>query len=116
MNNTIIFASRKKHTMGNYHISLDDDLVAKVEQVIKPDGSFQQWLQDQVDIWLRHKVDNASSERRTHGRTTDEALSEKLKDLPPLQASDFPNLNDVDYAEYVKKHSGHLPKGVEKWL
>lgn len=116
MNNSITFASRKLHTMGIFHISLDNDLVAKVEQIIKPDGSFQQWLQDQVNLWLKHKVAYASAERKTHSRTSDEALSEKLKDLPPLLASDFPDLSDADYTEYVEKHSGHLPKGIEKWL
>ena len=56
------------------------------------------------------------SARKTHSRVTDEELSKKLKGLPPLQASDFLDLGDADYSEYVKKRSRHLPKGAEQWL
>ena len=92
MNNSIIFASRKQPTMSSYHIFLDDDLVATVERLMKLDGSFQKWLQDQVDSWLR------------------------FKGLPPLRPNDFPDLSDEAYSAYIKKQSGHLPKGVEQWL
>ena len=99
--------------MGSYHIFLDDDLVETVERLMKLDGSFQKWLQDQVDSWLRFRVASVSSERKTHSRVTDEELSEKLKGLPPLRPNDFPDLSDEAYSAYIKKHSGHLPKGVE---
>ena len=116
MDISIILVSRKQTTMGNYHIFLDDDLVASVERLIKLDGSFQQWLQDQVDSWLRSGVAGASSGRKTHSRVSDEELSEKLKDFTPLKDSDFPDLNGEAYSEFIKNQSGHLPKGVERWL
>ena len=114
MENTTIFAPRLNHTMGSYHISLDDDLVAKVEQLLKVDGSFQAWLQTQVEAWLNEKINDVPKKR--HCAISDEELSEMLKAYPPLHQDAFPDLNEEAYSEFVTKHSGHLPKDAEKWL
>ena len=114
MENSVIFASRMNQTMGSYRISLDDDLVAKVERLLKVDGQFQTWLQKQVEALLSEKLVQASSSK--HSAVSDEALSEILQSYPPLKESDFPNLNEDDYSGFEKRQSGRLPKGIERWL
>ena len=39
-----------------------------------------------------------------------------ISDLPPLQESDFLELDAADYSEYLHAIAGHLPKELEKWL
>jgi len=39
-----------------------------------------------------------------------------ISDFSPLQESDFLELDVADYSEYLHAITGHLPKGLEKWL
>lgn len=104
MENSVIFMPRLKRTMGNYHIFLDDDLVENVSRLMKLDGSFQAWLQNQVEAWLKSKVLDASMKVKTHSNgISDEMLSEILKDFPPLTPANFPDLNAGDYEEFTTK-------------
>ena len=118
MNNSLIFASpRLNYTMGSYCISLDDELVAKVEGMLSGEESFQSWLQKQVDTLLQAKANESPYTQRTHGGgPSDEELAEKLKGLPPLCSDDFPDIDSEDYEVFFKERSGRLPKGAERWL
>ena len=39
-----------------------------------------------------------------------------ISDFPPLQESDFLDLDVADYSEYLRTIAGHLPKGLDRWL
>ena len=39
-----------------------------------------------------------------------------ISDFPPLQESDFLELDVADYREYLRTIAGRLLKGLEKWL
>lgn len=47
---------------------------------------------------------------------SDKQLVERLAQYAPLTDSDFPELSEADYANYVRKNSGRISKGLEKWL
>ena len=61
----------------------------------------------------------AEHQRRTHKRRkalSDKQLAECLAAYAPLTDSDFPELNETDYANYAKTTRGRIAKGLEKWL
>ena len=111
-----IFAMTKGIIMCTYPISLDDNLVMQAESVLGINDSFQNWLQEQVELWLRSKVKRRNVTNARRNMLDDEALTERLKDYPLLEESCFPSLAAEDYSIYLKSHGGKLPKGSEKWL
>ena len=102
--------------MCTYPISLDENLVMQVESTMHINGSFQSWLQQQVERWLLAQVNSENPTHYRHSKLTDEMLAERLKGYPPLEESDFPSLAAEDYSTYLKSRSGQLPKGLEQWL
>lgn len=114
--NLFIFASAKRDKMCTYPISLDENLVVQVESTLQIDVSFQTWLQQQVERLLLAQVNGRNQPHYRHSKLTDEMLAERLKGYPPLEESDFPSLAAEDYRNYIKSHSGQLPKDLEQWL
>lgn len=114
--NLFIFAITKRDKMCTYPISLDEKLVVQVESALQIDVSFQTWLQQHVERWLLDQVIGKKQSCSHHSKLTDEMLAERLKDYPPLEESSFPSLAAEDYRNYIKSHSGQLPKDLEQWL
>lgn len=54
--------------------------------------------------------------RKTRKALSDEQLAECLAQYAPLTDTDFPELSEADYANYVKVRGGRIAKGTEKWL
>lgn len=102
--------------MCTYSISLDDDLVKQAEAVLEINDSFQSWLQQHVETWLSEHVNSKRHAHYRRNQLSDEMLSERLKDYPPLEENCFPNLAAEDYGTYLKSRGGIISKGMEKWL
>ena len=61
----------------------------------------------------------SESARRVHKRRkalSDEELSEQLAQYAPLTDANFPEISTEDYANFAKKRSGRITKGLGKWL
>jgi hypothetical protein len=103
--------------MCTYSIAIDDQLVSQARSSL-PDGvSFHLWLQQQVIELLKMQANNQHGRTRTHNRgLTDDQLAQQLAQYPSLSESDFPEVNAEDYAHFMRKSSGRIPKGIEKWL
>lgn len=66
---------------------------------------------------MKRTFDNATIRVGSHGRRlSDEALTEKLKDYPPLTQETFPALSKDEFIDMAKSQAGHLAEGLEKWL
>ena len=56
---------------------------------------------------------------RVHKRRrvlSDQELAGYLAQYEPLTDADFPDVSKEDFANYAKNNSGHITKGLEKWL
>lgn len=94
--------------MCTYPISLDDSLVMQAENTLQIKESFQVWLQRQVEMWLMAQVSGLPHRASSrHRGLTDEMLAERLKGYPPLEESDFPDLEAADYCAYQRNRSGN---------
>lgn len=94
--------------MCTYPISLDDNLVMQAESTLQIKESFQIWLQQQVEMWLLSQVNSKNQTHYRHSKLTDEMLTERLKEYPPLEESNFPSLAAEDYGTFI--HQKSLPK------
>jgi hypothetical protein len=104
--------------MCTYNLLLDDQLVAEAESTLSSaELPFRLWLQQQVEDLLRKQVSGRRRRVRSHANgLSDEELTELLAKYQPLSDADFPELSAADYANYARKSSGRLTKGLEKWL
>lgn len=101
--------------MCTYPISLEENLVMQAENTLQISESFQTWLQKEIEAWLLAQI-NMHQAKPKRERLSDEMLAEKLKDFPPLEDEDFPELDAQDYSAFQRNSSGKLTKGLEKWL
>ena len=66
---------------------------------------------------MKRTFDNATIRVGSHDRgLSDEALTEKLKDYPPLTQETFPDLSKDEFIDMAKSQAGRLPEGLEKWF
>lgn len=103
--------------MCTFNIELDNQLVYDAEKSLDYSrADFQCWLQLQVESLLINQI----SRRKTHVQTrkglTDEQLALRLAEYPSLTDADFPDLSKSDYDNYIRSTSGHVTKGLDKWL
>lgn len=103
--------------MCTYNIVLDDRLVDEAKHTLEEGVSFQNWLQQQVELVLMTRVGRIHNRRpHRHKGLSDEQLAIELSQYPHLTDANFPELSKNDYAHYIKKTSGHISKGLEEWL
>ena len=84
----------------------------------------RRWLADRLTEassprTVTQEDDMAGHLRRTHKcrkALSDKQLAECLDAYVPLTDSDFPELNEADYANHAKSSCGRIAKGLEKWL
>ena len=101
--------------MCTYKISLDDNLVAQTEDWLQGEIPFQLWLQQQVETFVRTQIKESSRKKHKHA-LTDEQLAKQLEKYKPLTMDDFPELSQSDYSHFLRRQSGRITKGLERWL
>lgn len=101
--------------MCTYPISLEESLVVEAENTLQISESFQTWLQKEIEAWLLAQINMHQAKPRRE-KLSDEMLAEKLKDFPPLNPEDFPELDTQDYSAFQRNRSGKLTKGLENFM
>lgn len=86
-------------------------------------ASNQRWLGERlIEASATAKSEPVSLEKNTHRARkrmralSDAELAKRLTRYAPLTDADFPDIDSEAYANFAKNSSGHITKGLEKWL
>jgi hypothetical protein len=84
-------------------------------------ASNQRWLGERLieaSNVAKSKSTNVATHRVHHRRKalSDAELSERLAQYAPLTDANFSEISTEDFANFAKKRSGRITKGLGKWL